>query len=67
MYTGRFYSSAIVFYQWRLPEFRIAGWVLLKIRTFQISWCHVNWTPKTGRGNLDARQLEARQLDACDN
>jgi hypothetical protein len=37
IYAGRFYSSVIVFDQWRLflPEFRIAG-VPSKIRTFQI-------------------------------
>jgi hypothetical protein len=29
--------------------------------------CHVNWTPKTGRAETGRRNLDARQLDACDN
>jgi hypothetical protein len=29
--------------------------------------CHVNWTPKTGPAKTGRRNLDARQLDACDN
>jgi hypothetical protein len=29
--------------------------------------CHVNWTPKTGSAKTGRRNLDARQLDSCDN
>jgi hypothetical protein len=38
--------------------------VLLERREFR---CHVNWTPKTGRAKTGRRNLDGRQLDARDN